>query len=169
VKKLLVAGLLALGLVLTSQQQASAWSKWSFNAGISVNYEGGNNSFLWGLSRSGQVPGYPTDVIGCGPFGNGNGGLPGAYGYGGYGGYGGYPLDYHAAAPVTPTAPGAGQPQPAGQPQNGKQAETQAVYYSGYNYQPSNYYYPANTNYYNYQSSGFGGYGYQVPSYWYGR
>jgi hypothetical protein len=164
----MVAGFLALGLVLSSQQQASAWSKWSFNAGISVNYEGGNNSALWGMFRSGQVPGYPTDVWQgfCAP----QFGYPGYGGFGGYGGYGGYAVPYdHAAAPSgqqtqPATGPGTTQPQ-----QNNK-GETQAVYYNNYNRQPTGNYYP--TNNYQYSNYGYSGYGYgnyQVPSYWYGN
>jgi hypothetical protein len=152
VKKFIVAGLAALGLVLASQQQAAAWSKFSFNAGVSINYEGGNNNFLWGAFRGGQVPGYPTDVyMGQNAYPGCAFGYPGAVDYGYAGGYqGGY------------VAPAPQQDAPK------QQAETRALYQPNYYYQPVSYqsygYYP-----YASQSYGYGaGYG-QVPSYWYGR
>jgi hypothetical protein len=152
VNKLIVAGALALGLVLTAQQQASAWTKWSVNAGISINYEGGNNNFLWGMYRSGQIPGYPTDVYMGSPFGGGGPaplvGPDCPYGY---------PI-YGSAAPVT-TEPPVAAPK----------TNTQAVYYPN---QPAAYY--PNAGSYQYPAYGYSygnGYGYaqQVPSYWYGR
>jgi hypothetical protein len=151
VNKLIVAGALALGLVLTGQQEASAWTKWSVNAGISVNYEGGNNNFLWGMFRSGQVPGYPTDVCMTGPFGGAAPFIGPEYAYG-YADYG--------HAPVT-TEPPVAQPS--------AKTNTQAVYYPN---QPAAYY--PNAGSYQYPAYGYSygnGYGYaqQVPSYWYGR
>jgi hypothetical protein len=178
VKKLLVAGLLALGCVLTSQQQASAWSKFNFSIGANLSWESANNNTFWGMFRSGQVPGYPTDVF-QGVWSNpGFGGYPVMGGYPGYGfdhgyGYGGYgmPMD-HAALPGGQPMPTGAQPAPAGtQPQATPQGPTQAVYYNNYNYQ-TNGYYPSNGGYYNYSNYGYQGYGYgnyQVPSYWYGR
>ena len=155
--KLIVAGALALGLVLTAQQEASAWTKWSVNVGVSIHYEGGNNNFLWGMFRSGQVPGYPTDVCMDGPFG----GVAAApyidpgYAYG----YAAYPA-HDSAAPVTTEPPVAPPPAKTG---------TQAIYYPN---QPAAYY--PNAGSYQYPAYGYSygsGYGYaqQVPSYWYGR
>jgi hypothetical protein len=163
VNKFIVAGALALGLLLTAEQKASAWTKWSFNAGVSINYEGGNNNWFWGMFRSGQVPGYPTDVCMAGPFGADGFapyGVPdfGAYAYGGYPAAGGYV----AGAEQGPRAP---EPQ-AARPLPAK-TNAQAVYYPN---QPAAYY-PNNS----YQAPAYGsygnGYGYtqQVPSYWYGR
>ena len=155
--KLIVAGALALGLVLTAQQEASAWTKWSVNAGISINYEGGNNNFLWGMYRSGQVPGYPTDVY-MGPYGLASSPAPLAGPDCAYG-YPGYPLYGSAApAPVTTETPVAAP-----------KTSTQAIYYPN---QPAAYY--PNAGSYQYPTYGYSygnGYGYaqQVPSYWYGR
>jgi hypothetical protein len=149
------AGALALGLVLTAQQEASAWTKWSVNAGISINYEGGNNNFLWGMFRSGQVPGYPTDVYMGAAFGDG--GLT--------------PLvspDWSYSCPGCAlngsTAPATTEP-PAAAPKS----NTQAIYYPN---QPAAYY--PNAGSYQYPAYGYSygnGYGYaqQAPSYWYGR
>jgi hypothetical protein len=157
VNKLIVAGALALGLVLTAQQEASAWTKFSFNAGVSINYEGGNNNFWGGLFRSGQVPGYPTDVYMGGPFAPVfgypdcpvYGGVPYAYGYGG---------DAHGA-PITTEPPTA--PTPA-------KTNAQAIYYPNSGNQPASYYPSAGS--YQYPAYGYGyGYTQQVPSYWYGR
>jgi hypothetical protein len=171
VNKLIVAGALALGLVLTAQQEASAWSKWSFGAGIWANGESGNNNYLWGAFRSGQVPGYPTDVYqGLGSYGAG--GPPAGPGYAGgpaFGGYGGGYPDYPMHAGSGPVAPTMTEP-PLAQP--AAKTNTQAVYYPNSGYQPAAYY--PNTGSYQYPNYGanYGyGYGYaqQVPSYWYGR
>src|SRR5262245_37097105 len=62
VKKWTLMGALALGIVAVSGQQASAWYKVGFSAGISFTWESANNSWLWGALRSGQVPGHPTDL-----------------------------------------------------------------------------------------------------------
>ena len=153
--KLIVAAGLALGLVLTANQEASAWSKWSVNAGISINYEGGNNNSWAGLFRSGQVPGYPTDVPRVGLFGQG-GGMP-AYGAGFpiYGDYG------HTPAPTTNEPP---------VNKSETKTTTQAIYYPNA-YQSPSYNYPSTGSYgYPYGSYNYGyGYTQQVPSYWYGR
>ena len=151
--KLIVAGALALGLVLTAQQEASAWTKWSVNVGVSIHYEGGNNNFFWGMFRSGQVPGYPTDVCMDGVFG---GYPPAAYIDPGYGyGYPAYP-DHGDPAPTTSEPPTA-KPAP--------KTSTQAIYYPN---QPAAYY--PNAGSYQYPAYGSSyGYAQQVPSYWYGR
>jgi hypothetical protein len=162
VKKALIASLAALVLLLVSQQQAYAWKKWSFNAGISINYEGGNNSFLWGLYQNGQVPGYPSDYY---PLNRSI--VSGPSPYGGFPAYGGAPLAADYSGGHGPALPAGAQPMPSGnQSQQPKQAETQAVYYNNYNYQPAGYQTPS----YGYSNYGYSNYGnYQVPSYWYGR
>ena len=166
-KKLLAAGFLALGLLLASQQQASAWSKFNMSIGATINWEGGNYNFLWGAIQSGQVPGYPTDVY-----------QSRHSTYGPAGGYGpvimdGYPYGYAAPMPNGHGSLPQGQQTPNGsQPAQAKPGATPANYYSNYNYQPVGYYYPTNSNYYQYPSYSYpqSGYGsYQVPSYWYGN
>jgi hypothetical protein len=158
VKKFLAASILALGLVLASQQQASAWTKFNFSIGANINYEGGNNNFLFGLYRSGQLPGYPTDVYqGFGSQPQIQFVYPPAHGYP-------VPMDY-APHPVAQPMPSAAQPQK----QQAQPATTQAIY--NFNSQPAGYYYPTNNNYqyptYAYPQYGYGS-NYQVPSYWYG-
>src|SRR5438105_4197950 len=99
---------MALGLTALSQQRAAAWYKWSISAGININFESANNSWLCGLFKSGQVPGYPTD--GYNAMGSCGGGMPYGYpmGYGGdfgdHGGGYGAPVASHGA-PYVPPAP----------------------------------------------------------------
>jgi hypothetical protein len=56
-KKVLVAGMLAVCLVAVSQQQASAWCNHRFSIGFNWERQSGNNDFFWGLFHNGQVPG----------------------------------------------------------------------------------------------------------------
>jgi hypothetical protein len=56
-KKMVVAGVVALALVAGAQQQASAYCKCNFGVGFNLSYEGGGNSFLWGLIKSAPCPG----------------------------------------------------------------------------------------------------------------
>src|SRR5437764_10386456 len=95
VKKFLMVGVLALGGLALSQQQASAWSKFNMSIGLNISYEAANNNFFWGLFRNGQVPGYPTDT--GHNFSVNNGPPPG---YGGFPDHG-YPMaqPYAYAAP----------------------------------------------------------------------
>ena len=55
-KKMLLVTLLGLGLVLTSGQRASAWSKSNFGVGLNIGYEGGGNSVFWGMFKGEQPP-----------------------------------------------------------------------------------------------------------------
>jgi hypothetical protein len=55
-KKMLLVALLGLGLVLASEQRASAWSKYNFGVGLNVGYEGGGNSVLFGMFKGEQPP-----------------------------------------------------------------------------------------------------------------
>ncbi|HYT93617.1 MAG TPA: hypothetical protein VEL76_33165 [Gemmataceae bacterium] len=184
-KKFLVMGVLALGLTAFAQQRAAAWYKWSFSAGVNLNFESANNSWLCGLFKSGQVPGYPTD--GYNPWGHSaQQGMP----YGGYGGdYGGYAGMYgsqlpHGAqmvapggGPYVPPAPQPVRPGETVPPPTAKETATsKAAYYGAYGYQPvgyyyqqpsysqPSYYYPPQTPYYQAPQSNL----YRVPSYWYG-
>ncbi len=56
-KKVLVAGMLAVCLVAVSQQQASAWCNHRFSIGFNWERQSGNNDFFWGFFHNGQVPG----------------------------------------------------------------------------------------------------------------
>ncbi|MSU80717.1 MAG: hypothetical protein EXS16_21845 [Gemmataceae bacterium] len=53
-KKILVLGAIAIGMLATSKQEAPAWIKTGFRAGINWDYQSGGNSALWGLWRDGQ-------------------------------------------------------------------------------------------------------------------
>jgi len=55
-KKMLTAGLMALGLVLASQQTAPAWVNFKVGVGFNWQFQSGGNSLLWGLWEDGQVP-----------------------------------------------------------------------------------------------------------------
>ncbi len=70
--KRLAFGVAAVALVLASQQQASAWSKFNFGVGLNVGWQGGGNSVLWGVLKGAPTPG-------DGGYGDGGGpGLGGA-------------------------------------------------------------------------------------------
>jgi hypothetical protein len=178
VKKLLLVGLMALGLTALSQQRAAAWYKWSISAGFNINFESGNNSWLWGMFKSGQCPGYPTDgYASSGCWGNGGGcGYPAAYG-GDFGGYGGYAVadGAHAAPSSGPYVPPAPQPVKPGEPPGSKETSSSRSAASGYyGYQPVGYYYqqPSYSHSHGYQPPPYGYYQpqsyYQAPAYWYG-
>jgi hypothetical protein len=111
--RILTLGVLALGLTLGSQQQASAWCNFKFGAGINWDYQGGNNCFGWGLVRSGEVPG--PEAFGCGC----PGGCPSPY------------MSY-GANPNCYAGNGATGPAYAGAPQNyGYGANGAAAYANG--------------------------------------
>jgi hypothetical protein len=56
-KKFLAVGILALGLIAMSQNQASAWVKWNVGVGLNLGWSSGGNNLLWGAWQNGQVPG----------------------------------------------------------------------------------------------------------------
>lgn len=113
-KKLLVASVLALALVSGSQQQASAWSHFKFNIGMNVDWSTGNNCWLWGAFKNGQIPE----------------------------GYGGGPLGDHYAAPqAIYSQPGFNAPAPTPMQRQSAPATSSSMMAG---YYPGNYYYPAN-------------------------
>ena len=128
--RILTLGVLALGLILGSQQQASAWCNFKFGAGINWDYQGGNNCFGWGLWHSGEVPG--PEVFGCGPGGGcpspymNYGGGPDCYAGAGYGGpaYAGGQMNY--GPNYGPGGPG-GNPAYAQHPQQNQQTPAAAT------------------------------------------
>ncbi len=174
-KKFLTIGALALGLAAFSQQEASAWIKCNFSIGLNWSWEAGNNNYFWGMIRTGQVPGYPTDyqqsahVPTPSPYAGMMGAAP--------------PMVYgdghapHGAPGFTPPPPQTVEP-PAGKAPAQPTTTTSQYYNTGYQpvgYQAPSYYQAPNYNtpsynYYGYQ--GYYGYGsysnHQVPSYWYG-
>ena len=77
-KKLVMASLLALGVLVVGQQRASAWSEFKFSAGVNLSWTRSGSCTNWGIYRTST----PYDA--CPPFG-----CPGGFPY-----YGG-----HAAAP----------------------------------------------------------------------
>jgi hypothetical protein len=165
-KKLFALSVLSAGLLLASTQQASAWSNIKFGVGMNLHWQTGDNNFLWGVFRNGQIP-PPAGVPGGFP-----GGYPG----------GGFPQYYE------PTGTGNGTAEPPSTTNSGgKQAVTnvpgatnvsQAGYPNNYGYgyyQPVGYY-PNYSNYNPYQLPSYSStystsnyYPYQVPSYWYGQ
>lgn len=186
-KRLLLASFLAVAVLATTRQDASAWCKFNFGVGLGFNYEGGGNNLLWGLVKTAPYPGAPASAApGCGLFGGNGCGLfgrncgmnqtPGLvpYGYGTFAGpgYGGYPLagdhvapggDTYVAPAPTPTKP---ETTPKPTPKSAAPVApptTQRVGYYTYGQAGYNY-----NNAYNY-NCGYGyNYGYQAPSYWYG-
>ncbi len=148
-KRLAIAGVLALGLVACSQQRASAWCKLNISAGFNISYE--SSGWCFSSCCNWYSPPCPYGGVGFSGYG---GGFP-AYGYDGLAAYA--PAAAPAAAPAsTFTAP---KPTPAsGAPAPG------ATSYAGT--QPVNYSYYGQANY------GYGGYSpapFQAPSYWYDR
>lgn len=142
-KKAIFSGLLALGLALTSQQEAKAWVNFKFSAGVNWQWQSGNNCLLWGAARGGQVPGPEA--------------------FGGYGHPGMAPaFPYFGAAPSGPVGPDASAPTSAPAPAPMQQTlwyggnPYTTVGYNPYSYETTpTYYYPS--------------YYYYAPSYWYGR
>jgi hypothetical protein len=55
-KRFLVLTVLALGVTVLSQRPAAAWSNFRFSVGLNLGWQGGNNSYLCGLFRSGPAP-----------------------------------------------------------------------------------------------------------------
>src|SRR5262245_14538063 len=72
-KRFLILSSAALALLATTEQMASAWSKFNVNIAMNIAMEGAENNFLWGFFRNGPHP-----------FAQ-SGGFPGYYGQGGYG------------------------------------------------------------------------------------
>lgn len=69
-KKIALAGLVAIALIALSQQQASAWVNQRFSVGLNWHRQSGGNNFLWGAFRNGQPPG-PEAFGGAQSFGAG--------------------------------------------------------------------------------------------------
>jgi hypothetical protein len=151
VKKFIGVSILALGLAAVSAQEAQAWTKFNFSIGFSINYEGANNSILWGLISGGPAPCCYGDCCGFGCFGPPV--LPCAPAYPVYAAYNGYA---YAGGQASPAVAANTVPAPAA---NGP---AQAMYYpnqSGANQAYNPYGYRAGNQ--GYGSS-------QAPSYWYG-
>ena len=134
-KKFLMIGVLALGILPLARQEASAWINHKFGVGLNWAWQSGGNSFGWGLFRGGQPPG-PDH----GPA------------YPGWGGHGYAPV-FSPAPPVGPHAfdftPEPPYAAPAPTPVNQAWQYNRPVYQSvGYpSYSAPVYYYPA-TYYY---------------------
>ncbi len=144
-KKMMLAAALAVAVMGSTQERASAACKFNFSAGFNLSFEtsGGSCSFL-GFQR--QSNPFPCGPAGCAAY-PGYGGYPG---YAGYAGYPGYAADPgYAAAPAPVAAVPTAQPAPQAQASPVRQA---AYYYNSYaapNYSVSP--------------------GYAAPSYWYGE
>jgi hypothetical protein len=152
-KRLAIAGVLALALVASSQQRASAWCKFSCSLGFNISYESS------GFSYSSCCNLYSNPCPYGGPGFSGFGGFP-AYGYNAVGAY---PVYAAAPAAAPATSPTFTAPKPT--PASGAPA-TGASSYAGT--QPVNYSYYGQAGY----GYGYGSYSpapFQAPSYWYDR
>ena len=56
-KKIALAGLVAISMMALTQQQASAWVNSRFGVGLNWEMQSGGNNFLWGALKNGQPPG----------------------------------------------------------------------------------------------------------------
>lgn len=56
-KKIALAGLVAITLIAIGQQQASAWVNSRFGVGLNWHRQSGGNNFFWGGYKNGQPPG----------------------------------------------------------------------------------------------------------------
>jgi hypothetical protein len=124
-KKMLVAGVMALALTATSHQQASAWCKFNFSAGINMSYESTGSCFGWGFNC---VPNPPP----CGYAGGCQ--YPNAYTPYAYGPTNGYAPAYGYA----PAAPA--QVAPAATVANPARTQQVGYYFYGQGYTPSYWY-----------------------------
>jgi hypothetical protein len=62
--RLAFAAIASLAVVVSSSSPASAWVNSKFGIGLNWERQSGNNNFLWGMFRNGQVP----DGFGNGPM-----------------------------------------------------------------------------------------------------
>lgn len=135
-KKFVILGVLALALVAITQQQADAWCNIKFGAGVNLNWQGGDNSLLWGLYRSGQVPHAGPGVVppfhGHQPFYGAN---PTGFPFADQGSAFA-PQSYHQMMPPAPLSPQVNQQatflQPVGYYYPSYQTPVMPYYYSGY-------------------------------------
>jgi hypothetical protein len=130
-KKIALAGLIAISMIAVSQQHASAWVNSRFGVGLNWSWQGGGNNILWGAVKGGQPPG------------------PEAFGDGQY--YSHAP--YYSAAPtqqfnapmpqyvVPQSAPSASYAQPQGTSLYQFANYPRPVYYYYYYPAPAYYYY----------------------------
>ena len=147
-KRLAIAGVLALGILACSQQRASAWSKFCFNVGLNISYE--SSGFCFSSCCNFYSPPCPY----------------GGPGFSGFGGYPAYGHDTYAAYPsYAPAAPSAPFTAPKPNPASGSAAPG-ATSYAGT--QPVNYSYYGQGGY-NYGYGGYSPTAFQAPSYWYDR
>jgi hypothetical protein len=89
-KKLIVAGALALSLMASARQEASAWCRFNLNAGFNICYESTGCCWNWCFSC---VPNPPPCGYGCY-----------AGGYGASFGASAYPAYAYGYAPAAPAA-----------------------------------------------------------------
>jgi hypothetical protein len=112
-KKMIVAGMLALAMTAVAQQEASAWCRFNFNTGINISYESTGCCYGWAFYHKSNPPpcgyGYPSPYCGY---------------YGGYSPYG-----YAAVPQAVPAAP-AVMTAPA-------QTQQAGYYFYGQGYTPS--------------------------------
>jgi hypothetical protein len=177
-KKHILLSLTALAITCLAQQPASAWSNIRFKAGVDLNWQSGNNEFLWGAWRSGENGACGSSN--CGSYGYGYpgaamgyGAAPSPYMMGGMGGMGGVAGPYMIGGaggglnPAGPAGLNAGKTSPpTGSPPGGVNQTGYPWSYYTSGYQPVAYYYPG----YGYPTPSYAPttYSSTVPSYWYG-
>ena len=133
-RKLLACGLSAVMVALATCRPADAWVNAKFSIGLNWHFQSGNNNFLWGFYRNGQVP-----------YDSGHGNL---FDYGPAPGQQPFPWFGSTKQQNMPQAAAAGTQQAYGNTGYGN-------YYYPASYQPGSvypYYYP---NYYNDQFTWF--------------
>jgi hypothetical protein len=127
-KKIALAGLMAISMIALSQQHASAWVNSRFGIGLNWSWQSGGNNLIWGLARGGQPPG------------------PEAFGGGQQ--YGGSPAPYGGAPMQQNYAPVQQNFLPQGAPEAAYAQPRYATPYQFANYSRPIYYYPAPAYYY---------------------
>lgn len=139
-KKMLVASVVAVALVATVEQQASAWTKFSFGVGLNASYEGGGNSLLWGLIKGAPSPNQMVVDPTLQPPINGyhGGAVDGAFGAPAPSDFGKpLPKDPEKVGPPMPVKPAAFyeyKPQIPAQQNQGNTEEEPEYYYPSYYY-----------------------------------
>ncbi|MBX9677709.1 MAG: hypothetical protein K2X38_03015 [Gemmataceae bacterium] len=111
--RLAFAALASLAIVVASSTPALAWKSSKFGIGLNWERQSGNNNFLWGMHRNGQVP----EGFGGAPM------MP--------------PAEFHGMPPVAP-CPNCQAPPHAAMPPS---APIVPAYYHPANYQPQGFTY----------------------------
>jgi hypothetical protein len=154
-KRILYIALIALCLVLASNRQASAWSKFNFGVGLNIGFEGGGNSVLFGMFKGAPTPGY-GDGGGYPSFPGGPNAMPGGHASNNLESNfqaAGYPLPGQGAPMMMPTPAPMPQVAPMPDMRQMPRAEAQPVGYFTYPTYPG---YPSYPQYFWYYGTWYG-------------